>query len=62
MNIWKIWEVVFAYGKVINAQNFKNAPILLIFYMKRQLTKMIAYVKYEQNRSIFDNAQNFGLW
>ena len=57
MNIQKIWEVVFANGKVINAQNFKNALILLIFYERNQLTKRIAYTKYEHNQSIFDHSQ-----
>ena len=38
----------------------KNAPILLIFGMKKQLTKRIHHTKYEKNWSIFDDAQNFG--
>ena len=38
----------------------KNGPILLIFGVKNQLTKRIVHTKYEQNRSIFDNFQNFG--
>ena len=38
----------------------KNAPIVLIFGVRNQLTKRIAHTKYEQNQSIFDNFQNFG--
>ena len=38
----------------------KNAPIVLIFGVRNQLTKRIAHTKYEQNRSIFDDVQNFG--
>ena len=57
MNIQKIWEVVFANGKVIDAQNLKNDLILLIFYERNRLTKRIAYTKYEHNQSIFDHSQ-----
>ena len=38
----------------------KNASILLIFGVKKQLIKKIYHTKYEQNQSIFDNFQNFG--
>ena len=33
----------------------KNAPILLIFGVKKQLTKTFLHTKYEQNRGIFDD-------
>ena len=38
----------------------KNASILLIFGVKKQLMKRIYHTKYEQNRSIFDEVQKFG--
>ena len=37
----------------------KNASILLIFGVKKQLIKKIYHTKYEQNQSIFDNFQKF---
>ena len=38
----------------------KSAPILLIFGVKKQLTKRFFFLKFEQNRSIFDEVQKFG--
>ena len=38
----------------------KNASILLIFGVKKQLIKRIYHTKYEQNQSIFGIFQNFG--
>ena len=38
----------------------KNAPILLIFGVIKPFDELFLHTKYEHNRSIFDNAQNFG--
>ena len=40
-------------------QIFKNAPILLIFGVMNSFPESFLHTKYEQNRSTFDNAQNF---
>ena len=37
-----------------------NGRIWLIFGVRNQLTKRIAHTKYEPNRTIFNNFQNFG--
>ena len=38
----------------------KNAPIWLKFGVSNSIGELISHTKYEQNRSIFDNVQNFG--
>ena len=38
----------------------KNAPILLIFGVIKPFDELFSHTKYEHNRSIFDNVQNFG--
>ena len=38
----------------------KNAPILLIFGVIKSFHELFSHTKYEHNRSIFDNVQNFG--
>ena len=38
----------------------KNALILLIFGVMNSFSVSLLHIKYEQNRSIFDDAQNFG--
>ena len=38
----------------------KNGPILLIFGVMKSFNELFSHTKYEQNRSIFDNVQNFG--
>ena len=38
----------------------KNALILLIFSVMNSFLESFLYTKYEQNRSTFDDAQNFG--
>ena len=38
----------------------KNAPIWLKFGVSNSFGELISHTKYEQNRSIFDDVQNFG--
>ena len=38
----------------------KNAPIWLKFGVSNAFGELISHTKYEQNRSIFDDVQNFG--
>ena len=38
----------------------KNAPIWLKFGVSNAFDELISHNKYEQNRSIFDDVQNFG--
>ena len=61
--IWAQSEHFWPYPKIcILAKIVKNAPNLLKFNVINSFCELILHNKYEKNRSIFDNSQNFTFY